>query len=123
MATIDAQAERAALVARLEAALMERYVIKRAPVTVGDVTIGRTEYRFRGDTVARGLHRIDLQAGDGHQQPIGRPLDGGRGRGAQLEGAARVGQRRLQAHGLARGLRCAASRRWATSRTRATWKY
>ena len=49
-ARIDAQAERAALVARLEAALMERYVIKRAPVTVGDVTIGRTEYRFRGDT-------------------------------------------------------------------------
>jgi hypothetical protein len=49
IARIDAQAERAALVARLETALMERYVIKRAPVTVGDVTIGRTEYRFRGD--------------------------------------------------------------------------
>jgi Large polyvalent protein-associated domain 7 len=29
---------------------MDRYIIKRAPVTVGDVTIGRTEYRFRGDT-------------------------------------------------------------------------
>jgi len=50
VAKIDAQAERAALVSRLEAALMERYVIKRAPVTMGDVTIGRTEYRFRGDT-------------------------------------------------------------------------
>ncbi|MBE2242511.1 MAG: hypothetical protein IAE86_07135, partial [Burkholderiaceae bacterium] len=50
IARIDAQAERVALVARLETALMERYVIKRAPVTVGDVTIGRTEYRFRGDT-------------------------------------------------------------------------
>ncbi|EHR71206.1 hypothetical protein BurJ1DRAFT_2372 [Burkholderiales bacterium JOSHI_001] len=50
MAKLEAQAERAAQVARLEAALMERYVIKRAPVTVGDVTIGRTEYRFRGDT-------------------------------------------------------------------------
>ena len=50
IAKIDAQAERAALVARLETALMDRYVIKRAPVTVGDVTIGRTEYRFRGDT-------------------------------------------------------------------------
>ena len=49
-AKIDAQAERAALVARLEAALMDRYIIKRAPVTMGDVTIGRTEYRFRGDT-------------------------------------------------------------------------
>ena len=50
LATVDAQAERAALVARLETALMDRYVIKWAPVTVGDVTIGRTEYRFRGDT-------------------------------------------------------------------------
>jgi hypothetical protein len=50
VAKIDAQAERTALVARLEAALMDRYVIKRAPVQVGDVTIGRTEYRFRGDT-------------------------------------------------------------------------
>ena len=50
VAKIDAQAERAALVARLEAALIDRYVIKRAPVQVGDVTIGRTEYRFRGDT-------------------------------------------------------------------------
>lgn len=50
VAKVDAQAERAAFVARIEAALMERYVIKRAPVTVGDVTLGRTEYRFRGDT-------------------------------------------------------------------------
>jgi hypothetical protein len=50
IAKIDAQAERAALVARVEAALMDRYIIKQAPVTVGDVTIGRTEYRFRGDT-------------------------------------------------------------------------
>ena len=49
-AKVDAEAERAVLTARLEAALMERYVIKRAPVTVGDLTIGRTEYRFRGDT-------------------------------------------------------------------------
>lgn len=50
IASIDAKAERAALVARLEAELVDRYLIKRAPVTVGDVTIGRTEYRFRGDT-------------------------------------------------------------------------
>jgi hypothetical protein len=50
IARLDAQAERAALVARLEAALIERYLIRRAPVTVGDVTIGRTEYRFRGDS-------------------------------------------------------------------------
>jgi hypothetical protein len=46
----DGKADREAFVARLEAALMERYVIKRAPVTVGDLTVGRTEYRFRGDT-------------------------------------------------------------------------
>lgn len=50
IASIDAKAERATLVARLEATLMDRYIIKRAPVTIGDVTIGRTEYRFRGDT-------------------------------------------------------------------------
>jgi hypothetical protein len=50
VARLDAQAERAALVAKLEAALTDRYIIKRAPVTVGDVSIGRTEYRFRGDT-------------------------------------------------------------------------
>lgn len=49
-ARIDAQAERAALVARLEAALLDRYLIKRAQVTVGDVRIGLTEYRFKGDT-------------------------------------------------------------------------
>ena len=47
---LDAKAERAALVDRLEAALAERYVIKRAPVTVGEVKIGHTEYRYRGDT-------------------------------------------------------------------------
>lgn len=50
-ARIEADAERAALVARLEAALGERYVIKQAPVHIGDAKIvGRTEYRFRGDT-------------------------------------------------------------------------
>lgn len=36
--------------ARIDAALKDRYIIKRAPVTVGDLTVGRTEYRFRGDT-------------------------------------------------------------------------
>jgi hypothetical protein len=50
IARLDARVERAALVAKLEASLVERYLIKRAPVTVGDMTIGRTEYRFRGDT-------------------------------------------------------------------------
>lgn len=45
----EAELERASHVARLEAALRERYTIHRAPVTVGDLSIGRTEYRFRGD--------------------------------------------------------------------------
>ncbi len=40
-------AERAGRVQRLEVALNERYVIKRAPVKLGDVTIGQTEYRYR----------------------------------------------------------------------------
>lgn len=50
LSKIDAQAERAAQVARLEAALVDRYLIKRPPVTVGEMSIGLTEYRFRGDT-------------------------------------------------------------------------
>ena len=49
-AKIDHAAERAAYVERLEAALHERYVIKRGYGKLGDVTIGQTEYRFRGDT-------------------------------------------------------------------------
>ena len=36
--------------ARLEAELKERYVIRHAPLRIGDVTIGQTEYRHRGDT-------------------------------------------------------------------------
>lgn len=50
IARIDAEAERAAMVARIESSLSERYVIKRAPVMVGDIKIGSTEYRFRGDS-------------------------------------------------------------------------
>jgi hypothetical protein len=50
LAAIDAKAERAVLVAQVEAALSERYVIKRAPVKLGDLTLGHTEYRYRGDT-------------------------------------------------------------------------
>lgn len=49
VARIDAEAERAALVARLEAALNDRYIVKRAVVTVGDRPLGQTEYRYRGD--------------------------------------------------------------------------
>ena len=47
---LASKTERLLSAARLQAALQERYIIKRAPVTVGDVTLGRTEYRFRGDT-------------------------------------------------------------------------
>jgi Large polyvalent protein-associated domain 7 len=50
VARVDAEAERVALVTRLEAALNERYVIRRAMVSIGDTPVGRTEYRFRGDT-------------------------------------------------------------------------
>ena len=46
----DADVERAARLSRIEAALNERYVIKRAPIQIGEVTIGQTEYRHRGDT-------------------------------------------------------------------------
>lgn len=49
-AKIDAKADHEALVARIEAALKDRYVIKRAPVTLGALSIGHTEYRFRGDS-------------------------------------------------------------------------
>ncbi len=46
----DAKAERAALITRIEAELAERYVIKRASIMLGPVAIGRTEYRYRGDS-------------------------------------------------------------------------
>jgi hypothetical protein len=46
----DAKAERAAWVASLEAALADRYLIKRPLLSAGDVSMGRTEYRFKGDT-------------------------------------------------------------------------
>src|ERR1035441_3863479 len=38
-AKVDADAQRKARVSQLEAALNERYVIKRAPIRIGDVTI------------------------------------------------------------------------------------
>ena len=50
IAKIDAEAERAARTRQLEAALRERYIIKRAPLDLGAVTLGQTEYRYRGDT-------------------------------------------------------------------------
>jgi len=50
IARIDADAERVARAERLQAALAERYVIKRATVQLGETPLGRTEYRYRGDT-------------------------------------------------------------------------
>lgn len=47
---IDAEADRSERVAQLEAALKDRYLIKRAAVTIGETTVGRLEYRFRGDS-------------------------------------------------------------------------
>jgi Large polyvalent protein-associated domain 7 len=48
IARVDANAERAARAERLEATLAERYIIRRA-LKAGDITIGQTEYRYRGD--------------------------------------------------------------------------
>lgn len=49
VAAIEAQAQRAAYVKELATALQERYVIKRQ-LSVGDLSLSKTEYRFRGDT-------------------------------------------------------------------------
>ena len=46
----EPDAERQARIARIETALNERYVIKKAPFQIGGLTIGHTEYRHRGDT-------------------------------------------------------------------------
>ena len=50
LAKAEAEAEQAALRIKLQAALGERYVIKRPQLAVGSMTVGNTEYRFRGDT-------------------------------------------------------------------------
>ncbi len=49
LAKLEAQAERASMISKLEGALGERYIIKRAPA-LGPLSVGQTEYRFRGDT-------------------------------------------------------------------------
>jgi hypothetical protein len=49
VAAIEAQAQRAAYVNELATALQERYVIKRQ-LSVGDLSLTKTEYRFRADT-------------------------------------------------------------------------
>jgi hypothetical protein len=47
---IDVRAERDAMRLLLQSALQERYLIRKAPLAVGDLSVGRTEYRFRGDS-------------------------------------------------------------------------
>ena len=49
-AKIDMDAERAARALQLVDALSERYIIKRPPLKLGEVGVGHTEYRYRGDT-------------------------------------------------------------------------
>jgi hypothetical protein len=49
-ASIEAKAERSNWVAELEATLIDRYLIKRPAIAVGSLTLGQTEYRFKGDT-------------------------------------------------------------------------
>src|SRR5215831_14807531 len=44
LAGADAEAERQVRAQRIQAALTERYVVKRAPIAVGGVTIGASEY-------------------------------------------------------------------------------
>lgn len=46
---LDGEAAQLTNVERLERELSERYVIKRAPMRIGAVMIGQTEYRYRGD--------------------------------------------------------------------------
>ena len=50
IAKIDVDAERAARALQLVDALSERYIIKRPPLKLGEVGVGHTEYRYRGDT-------------------------------------------------------------------------
>jgi hypothetical protein len=45
----DADSDRKQHIAKLEAALNERYLIKRAPFRIGTVGLGQTEYHYRGD--------------------------------------------------------------------------
>ena len=45
----DAEADRKERVAKLEAALNERYLVKRSPFRIDTVGLGQTEYHYRGD--------------------------------------------------------------------------
>ena len=46
----ETKSDSVAKTARIEIALNERYVITRAPIRIGDLMVGQTEYRHRGDT-------------------------------------------------------------------------
>ncbi len=45
----NAEADRKEHIAKLEAALNERYLIKRTPLRIGTIGLGQTEYHYRGD--------------------------------------------------------------------------
>ncbi|MCV2354024.1 hypothetical protein LNV09_07575 [Paucibacter sp. B2R-40] len=47
---IDLTADRAARAEQLTETLQERYLIKRPPLKLGEIGIGHTEYRYRGDS-------------------------------------------------------------------------
>ncbi|MCV2366977.1 LPD7 domain-containing protein [Roseateles oligotrophus] len=47
---IDLTADRAARAEQLTETLQERYLIKRPPMKLGEIGIGHTEYRYRGDS-------------------------------------------------------------------------
>jgi hypothetical protein len=49
-ARMEAETERLEHIRKLEVGLHERYVIKRASVMLGTLSLGQTEYRFRGNT-------------------------------------------------------------------------
>jgi hypothetical protein len=46
---VEAETQRLEYIRKLEAGLHERYVIKRASVMLGTLSLGQTEYRFRGN--------------------------------------------------------------------------
>jgi hypothetical protein len=65
----EAEAERADHARRLEAALNERYVIKRAALSLGDLPMGQTEYRYRGDTTRVAFTASTFRLATDHNSP------------------------------------------------------
>ena len=68
-AKIDADAARAARAAQLEAALNERYLIKRTPLRIGTVGLGQTEYHYRGDAARVAFTESNLKLSTDSNNP------------------------------------------------------